>query len=168
MSAITITKMQAADVLDVLRIQSQSFTPDLIEDDAVMRHRFDTFGEHCFVARKDERVLGYCLSFPWTKGDILPHNTPAGAVDAPDCFYLQDISIAPDARGQGLAGLMLCALYAHASDLGFTSISLVAVEQSGSYWDAQGFVEATDIAPEKLAYIKDNYGQGARLMMRPL
>lgn len=168
-AGFTLAAMQTADIPAVMAIQQASFTPDLVESAAVIADRFARFGGHFLMARKAGEPAGYALCFPWRLGDIPSHNKPFPAVlPRPDGFFLQDISLAPSARGQGLAQLMLARMLAHASSLGADSFSLVAVAQSGDYWDRQGFSSVPDRSPAQLDYVSAQYGEGARLMYRDL
>lgn len=161
--------MQAADIPAVMAIQQASFTPDLVEDVAVIQDRFDRFGEHFLMARRGVEAAGYALCFPWRLGDIPSHNKPfPPLLPEPDGFFLQDISLAAIARGQGLAQIMLAHMLAHATALGFASFSLVAVSQSGDYWDRQGFRTLPGRSAAQLDYVTAQYGEGARLMVREL
>lgn len=159
--------MQAEDLSGVLDIQRLSFGEDLIESDEVIHQRFARFGGDFLVIKDGANIAGYALCFPWKLGDVPAHNKPfADILPEADSFFLQDISLHHDYRGRGLAGDLLQNIYSRAKEKGFIYLALVAVAQSGDYWDRQGFTEFAELPPEKQDYIKQQYGKGARLMLR--
>ncbi len=170
----TLSSMQADDIPAVMAIQRASFAPELVEDEAVITNRFQRFGEHFLMAwkgadRQDGQAAGYALCFPWKLGEIPGNNKPFPPdLPAPDAFFLQDISLAPEARGHGLSQIMLAHMIAHAAAQDAASFSLVAVGQTGGYWDRQGFRQLENMSAARIAYVRSQYGEGARLMYREL
>ncbi|MBY9067890.1 GNAT family N-acetyltransferase [Hyphomonas sp. WL0036] len=164
-----IVPMTGAHLASVVKVQAEAFTPDLLETPAVFADRLARFGEHFRVALMADRTVGYLVCFPWKLGDtpVNNENFPETLPD-PDCFYIHDMALLPEARGSGLARAMLEDAYAQADRMGFDAVSLVAVGQSGSYWDKMGYVPYTAVSPAKLQRILDIYGPGARLMARPI
>jgi len=159
--------MQDDDLPRVLDVQRMSFTPDLVETDAVSRDRYDRFGADCLVALVGDVIAGYSLCFPWKLGTFPPHDTPfPDTLPEPDSFFIQDMSLDPDFRGRGISKDLLSAVYARSALRGFADIALVAVAQSGNFWDRQGFqpLPGQDIAT--LSDVVRSYGEGARLMHR--
>ncbi len=98
---------------------------------------------------------------------VIPENNKSFPFDleSPDSFYLHDICLLEEARGLGIANMMLNQIYEGAGKKGYQTISLVSVEQSGDYWDRNGFidVEVSRGLQEKLS---GNYGEKARLMSK--
>lgn len=162
-----IRPMQEADIPSVLQIQQLSFDPELMESAANFYARFARFGTFFRVAGGEEGIAAYALCFPWRVGEIPAHNQPfAETLPEADCLYLHDISIHPDSRGAGLSRVMLADIYEQAVQHGFASVCLVAVAQSGTYWDRLGFHPVAGQTEKLHAYIEANYGLGARLMIR--
>lgn len=166
---LTIVPMTAAHIDEVVQIQAEAFTPDLRESPEVFANRIARFGEFFRVAFLDGRMVGYIVSFPWKLGDA-PVNNQKFPDELPeaDCFFIHDVALLADARGGGVARALLEDAYQTAHTLGFDAASLVAVGQSGTYWDRVGFVPYARITEAKRAYILDIYGPGSRLMARPI
>jgi len=167
--SIKILPMILQDLEGVTEVQKKTFTQNLCEKHSVMLNRFETFGQYFYVAKNENAIIGYMLSFPWRSGHtpINNQNFPT-ILQAPDCFYIHDITLLPEARGTGLARAMIEKACETGRSLGFKTISLVAVAQSGDYWDKINFQEHLDIPVEKKNAIIANYGEGSRLMLRPL
>lgn len=161
--------MTPAHIAEVVDVQAMAFTEDLRESREVFANRFERFGEHFRIAVINGQIVGYMICFPWKLGDtpvnnaVFPEELPE-----PDCFYIHDIAILPEARGEGISRALLEDAYKTADRLGYDAISLVAVGQSGSYWDRAGFVTYTRVDAAKLDRISDIYGPGARLMALPI
>lgn len=164
-----ILPMTAAHLGAVAEVQARAFTEDLRETPEVFADRFARFGEHFRIALREGQMVGYMICFPWKLGDTPVNNEPfPAALPEPDCFYIHDIALLPEARGIGISRAMLDDAYQTALRLGYDAVSLVAVGQSGSYWDKVGFVPYTRVGPRKLERIQDIYGPGARLMALPI
>lgn len=166
---LQIVPMTAAHIDEVVQIQAEAFTPDLRETPEVFANRIARFGEFFRVAYQNGRMVGYVVAFPWKFGDA-PVNNQKFPEDLPepDCFFIHDIALLPGARGGGIARALLEDAYQTAHALGFDAASLVAVGQSGTYWDRVGFVPFARVTEAKRAYILAIYGPGARLMARPI
>lgn len=165
--SIEILPMILQDLEDVAEVQKKTFTQDLCEGHSVLLNRFETFGQYFYVAKNGKALIGYMISFPWKAGDTPVNNQKFPAIlQTPDCFFIHDITLMPEARGTGLAAAMIEKACETGRSLGFKTISLVAVSQSGNYWDKNNFLEYVDISVEKRNGIIANYGQGARLMLR--
>lgn len=161
--------MHAGHLEKVLQVQAQTFTKDLRESAEVFANRLTRFGTHFKVACLQEAIVGYMLCFPWKLGET-PVNNRAFPDMLPeaDCLYIHDIALLPEARGSGLARAMVDDAFAQAQAHGFPVVSLVAVAQSGLYWDKVGFVPCAAITADKQAQIIHSYGEGARLMVKPV
>lgn len=164
-----IIPMTPAHIEEAVRVQAQAFPEDLRESPEVFEDRMARYGQYFRVAFMGDRMVGYMISFPWKLGDAPVNNEkfPAELPEA-DCFYIHDIAILPDARGAGISRALLQDAYETAHALGYDAVSLVAVGQSGSFWDKAGYVPYTLVGPRKLGKIVDVYGPGARLMALPI
>jgi ribosomal protein S18 acetylase RimI-like enzyme len=164
-----IIAMEKHHLSDVIKVQKATFTEDLCEALDVFQNRIERFGQYYKVAIIDDSVVGYMICFPWTLGDTpinnekFPENIPQ-----PNCFYIHDITLLPQARGTGLAKAMIEESYKMARELGFSQVELVSVSQSGNYWDKVGFEAYADITEKKRASILKVYGEGARLMIKEI
>ncbi|WP_439572594.1 GNAT family N-acetyltransferase [Phreatobacter sp.] len=155
--------MTAGDLAAVSRIAA-IVHPLFPEDDAVFRERLALHPAGCLVLEDAAGPAGYAVSHPWRAADFPPLDTLLGAIpDDSSAFYIHDVAILPDARGSGAAGAVARRLVAHATGLGLTALSLVAVNGSAPFWALHGFADATDAA---LAARLGAYGADARFMTR--
>lgn len=167
--SLQISPLTAADVTDAVRIQMEAFTPDLREDASVFHNRIARYGQHYKMARLNGEPVGYVICFPWELGDspVNNENFPE-QLPAPSCFFIHDIAVLKRARGAGVARAMLEAAYEESRSLGFNTASLVAVGQSGNYWDKAGYTPYPQITETKRARVLEIYGPGSRLMVRQI
>lgn len=165
---IKIESMKKSDLEEVIEVQKKSFSLDLREELAVFIDRFNKFGESFLVAKKDERIVGYAICFPWKLGEIPENNRVFPAeLPIPDSFYLHDICLLEETRGLGIAGKILEKIYEKAKASGYSEVSLVSVEQSGNYWDRNGF-ELVNVGEKLKEKLVKSYGIKARLMNKKL
>jgi ribosomal protein S18 acetylase RimI-like enzyme len=136
------------------------------EDDAVFAERLALYPDGCFVLDSRIGALGYMISHPWHLGQPPALNIMLGALPAPaSTYYLHDLALLPQARGCGAGPRIVSLLAQHASTQQHRNISLVAVNNSLSFWRRQGFRVLQDQAlSEKLA----SYDADACYMLREL
>ena len=112
-------------------------------------------------------VRGYLIAYPWPFGAIPPLDTLLGALpDARDTFYLHDLALHPEVRGQGHARPGVERLAADLRTWEAESVALVSVNDSLAFWQGMGFapVPVDAALTRKLA----SYGEDARYMIRVL
>lgn len=153
--------MHEDDVRRVVDIASVCY-PQHYEDMAIFLERLKLCPEGCFSLETDDgRVEGYILSYPWKAEGAPPLNQlvlrlPAGA----DVFYLHDLALMPQMRGQGHAASGLRKVLEAAGD---RPLTLVSVNGTVPFWTRLGFqVVDSPALREKLA----SYGEDARYMER--
>lgn len=157
--------MAAGDLASVGGIAAMVH-PAFPEDDAVFAERLALHPVGCRLLVVAGEPAGYVISHPWRSGSLPALNALLGSLpgDA-DVYYIHDLALLPAARGTGAGAAAVHDLKRHALSLGFTALSLVAVNNSAAFWTRQGFGETPSGAvAEKLA----SYGDDARLMACPL
>ncbi|MCO5092486.1 GNAT family N-acetyltransferase [Bosea sp. (in: a-proteobacteria)] len=156
--------MAPADLPAVMRVAAHVH-PDYPEDEAVFAERLWLAPEGCHVlAARDGALQGYLVSHPWPAGAVPALNSLLGAIRPGTVnWYLHDLALLPAARGSGAAGAIVAAIARHAAGTGYTSLTLVAVNESGGFWRRQGFREVHDPA---LALKLASYDDAARYMRR--
>lgn len=170
-------RMTAADIDAVLAV-ADVVHPAFPEDRAVLAERFALHPEGCFVLRggdgpngdgpngdgpNESAVIGYTLTHPWAADTVPPLNTLLGRLPEAQVYYIHDLALLPAARGLR-AGSAAVRLYeTRARALGLSHMALVAVNNSGGFWRAQGFEQAHSPEwAEKLA----SYGTDAAYMVK--
>ena len=136
------------------------------EDDAVFAERLTLYPDGCFVLDSAAGLLGYMISHPWHLGQPPSLNIMLGTLPAPaSTYYLHDLALLPQARGLGAGPRIVTSLVQHASAQQHCNLSLVAVNNSSSFWRRQGFNPLQDQAlADKLA----SYDAEACYMLREL
>lgn len=137
--------------------------PDNPERREVFESRLALAPECCRVLDGGSGPLGYALAHPSRLYKPLPLDTVLGALtDAPQCLYLHDIAVLPQAQGAGATALLLDHLRHIARRDSIGALALVAVNDSVGYWQRHGF--AVVDAPD-LAAILGSYGGGGCYMV---
>lgn len=136
------------------------------EDPEVFAERLALYPQGCHVLEEDGRIVGYAIAHPWRFGEPPPLNSQLRAIptDA-DTYYLHDVALLPRGRGKGLAAQGAELIAEHARAAGFANMSLVAVNNSQTFWKRLGFrVASVPGLDTKLL----SYGSDAALMKRDL
>ncbi len=82
-------------------------------------------------------------------------NTTLGRIpEDASIYYIHDLALLPEARGARAAGALVDSLTVLARRLGFSTLSLVAVNDSRGFWERQGFrvVERPNLAVKLASY----------------
>jgi GNAT superfamily N-acetyltransferase len=104
--------------------------------------------EGCVVLARGDEVLGHFLSHPWRRGKVPALNAMLGALpDDPDCWYVHDVAIAPEARGGGFAASALEIVASAARARGLDRFTLIAVDGADGFWRRLGFAPAREADP---------------------
>jgi GNAT superfamily N-acetyltransferase len=134
--------------------------PDLPEDPAVFAERLALFPGGCFMLGDS----GYVIAHPWIAGQLPKLNVLIGGLpDRPDTFFIHDLALREDVRGQGHAAVAVRLLTAEAARLGLATMSLISVGSAEGFWRRQGFAPAGTGDPRGALAL---YGPGARAMVR--
>lgn len=140
--------------------------PGFFEAEAVLEEKFTLYRNGCYLLEVSEKPAGYVLSHPWVLGTLPALNTLLGQIpDNADTYYIHDLALLPLTRGVGAAGEIVNGLTKHARAMGYSTMSLVAVNGSVPFWQKQGFVIAD--RPE-LADTLAAYEDAARYMVKHL
>ena len=115
--------------------------PSYPESPAVFAERLALYPEGCHVlAPAGGALAGYVVSHPWLYQEPPALNTLIGALPAqPSTYYIHDIALLSEARGSKAAQDIVTALIDHARRVGFSNLSLVAVNDSQGFWQRLGF-----------------------------
>lgn len=147
---------------DILRIQDAVYHDVQPESVTVLQSKWRASPKTCLVGiNKNNQVVGYLLAHPWPV-DELPKLHQAVPAVSDDNLYLHDLAVCPYARGQGVASRLLECLEQKRQSGGFSSISLVAVQNADGFWQKQGFSEHAEVT------LCESYGDNALPMLKPL
>ena len=123
---ITLRPIREDDLDAVLRVQAACYPPVMQEAADVVR----------------ARIRAYVFAYRSGKGAVTPLDAPFEVQEAGDTLYIHDLSVAPDAAGQGLARQLVERLLALAGAQGLGHCALVSVQDSQRFWERLGFREA--------------------------
>jgi N-acetylglutamate synthase-like GNAT family acetyltransferase len=109
------------------------------------------------------KMVGYGISHPWTLNSIpplddflvmLPHN--------PECLYIHDVVVMPEARGHGAATNYVDYIKGLAVQIGIDSLALVSVYGTDVLWGRFGFKAVQNA---QLSRKLESYGATAKYMI---
>ena len=146
--------MTPADIPQVAAIAAVVH-PAFFEETAVFAERQRLFPQGTLLLERAGRASGYVLSHPWRRGELPALNSLLGRIpEDASTYYIHDLALLPEARGARAAGALVDSLTALARSLGFSALSLVAVNDSRGFWERQGFrvVERPELAAKLASY----------------
>jgi ribosomal protein S18 acetylase RimI-like enzyme len=153
---MSVFTLSVCDVPQLMRVQQNCYSEELVESAAVMSERVSAFTQTCWGYFVDQQMAGYLLAYPSVLGSITPLAAPFPQYQNTNCLYLHDMAISSDFRGQSLAPALLANASTEAKKLGLEALALVAVQGAEGYWAKQGFVKVREISAEQQA-ILDTY-----------
>lgn len=155
--------MRSDDLPAVLDIAARVH-PAYPEGEVVFSERLTLCPAGCLVLDQGAGPEGYVVSHPWRVSAPPALDCMLGTLPAqPDCWYLHDIALLPDVRGQGAPASALTILNKRAAQAGLSRIALIATGSAGAYWLRVGF---TPIDHPEAAAILASYDPKAQLMIR--
>lgn len=138
--------------------------PALPERAEVLAEKLRLFPDGCRKFAAGGRLAGYGLAHPWTLGSAPKLDSFLGALPAaPDCLYLHDVAILPEARGRGAARAYVEYLQGLARRLGLSRLALISVYGTVPLWEKLGFTVVSAGAPPL-----PSYGPSAVYMLKIL
>lgn len=161
--------MRPEDLPQVLALQHRCYQPDFHEPLDAFESKLHAAPDTCWViSAEPANVLAYLVSLP-----VADENYPL--LHAPQCapalqadeLYLHDMAISPALRGQGASHQLLQQAIAQAQGLRLPRLSLIAVQNSASFWMRQGF-SARQPTSSQVAHKLASFGADAMLMSHTL
>lgn len=157
--------LQASD-MDAVAAIAARVHPALPERLAVLAEKQRLFPAGCRKLVMGEAMRGYVLAHPWLLTQPPALDAFLGGLPvSPDCLFVHDVAVLPEARGRGAGATCMAYAEAVAAAGGWRAIALIAAYGTARLWRRFGFQEADAIAaPAKLAA----YGAEARYLIRRL
>jgi GNAT superfamily N-acetyltransferase len=154
------------DALAAAEAIAEVIHPDMPERSEVFAEKIALAPATARVAVADGRIVGYAIAHPWRLGAIPKLDRFLERLpEAPDCIFVHDVALLPEARGHNLAATFIDHLRAEACARGIGALSCVSVYGTTVLWARLGFViEARPDLAESLA----GYGETARYMVAPV
>ena len=164
-SMINIRQMKLSDLPSIMLVQAASYSDIIPESANSMLAKLLASPSTCFVAIQNDKVIGYLISLPWEFSNPPALNMQYCTLPShPDCLYLHDLAIDPTTRKSGAAPALVKTFLNKLAELGFNRASLIAIQNSASYWRRYGFeiVEAPEELNEKIT----SYGEDTFYMVK--
>lgn len=150
--------LTVADLDAVLAVQRAAYGDAYQESASVLARKLALAPGACWIAELDGRGVGYVFAHPWAGME-----PPALHAELP-CLpegerlaFLHDLAVSPEARGAGVAAVLLDRVRDWCTRSGLRRMVLVALEDAVAFWLRHDFVLIDQPVPP-------SYGDGARLM----
>lgn len=131
---VTIRPTKTEDYAAVNALGTASYPENYYEGDESFESKLRGYPDGCFVADLDG-IVGYMISFPYLVGQPYPIDSMYRPVQGPDCYYIHDVCVMEEFRGNGIAHQLV----AQALAKPWTVFGLVAVMRSSKFWRKFGF-----------------------------
>lgn len=154
------------DLPEILRIQALCYHSIEPESPAAYINKLQQAPDCSFVIEQaPQQLLAYVFALPIdiTQPPALDADNFVVPADA-DCLYLHDLAIDPAARGLKLSKLLLEAFFKTAAQRQLTQASLIAIQNSGEFWQHYGFHSQHSISQD-LYILQKIAGYGDALYM---
>ncbi|MGZ4975257.1 MAG: GNAT family N-acetyltransferase [Limisphaerales bacterium] len=155
----------AGDLNDIQKI-GDLIHVELPERPEVFAEKLKLFPEGCFALIRDHQIVGYGFSHPWRLKSIPPFNHFMNDLPpAPNCLFIHDVAILPQARGYGATERLVELIESIAINHRLSYLALVSVYNTPRFWARFGFETVVDAALENDL---KSYGASAQYMVRRL
>jgi GNAT superfamily N-acetyltransferase len=161
--ADTILKQATETDLAAIGMIASAIHPELTERREVFAEKLELFPQGCLVLVRGGVVAGYALSHPWLLNRIPPLDEFLGSLPpSPDCIFIHDVAVAPEARGRGNAQAFVELVSNLARAYAIGHLALVSVYESHRLWSRFGFAVVRD---DEIARKLKPYGETACYMV---
>lgn len=165
---LSIRLMQSTDLPAVIKLQDRCYAAELFEPADVVINRFKNCAQTCWVALYQDKLWGYLFCYPSLAGKVGALAEDFQVQSQANCLYLHDMAVSRDARGQGVARSLLAEAEHFAMSKQYQCLSLVAVQNSATYWQQQGFSPVPELTPEQQLLLASYTGQQAQYLQKNL
>lgn len=127
----------------------------LQERPEVFEEKLILYPKGCRKLVSGKHAVGYGISHPWTLYSIPPLDTFLKALPPkPECLYIHDVVVLPDARGHGAAARYVDYIKSLAREAGILSLALVSVYGTDVLWSRFGFrvIVTPDLSAKLISY----------------
>jgi len=141
----SLRAMQERDIPAVLSIQQEAYSPQLQEDEAVIRARLAACPQLAWVAEDAEGVCAYLFAYHSRVGKVTPLDGEFQRHEQADCLYLHDLAVAPRAGGRGIGPALVRKKLEQAKAHRLRYSALVSVQDSEAFWSRLGYAAHTHL-----------------------
>jgi ribosomal protein S18 acetylase RimI-like enzyme len=148
-----IRKATKNDFDSIDSIGTNSYPDNYYEGVESFRSKMIAYPDGCFVCQPGDDVTGYIISFPYILFKPYPINCYYKNIEHPTCYYIHDLCVLKEHRGNGYAS----ALVNEVLKIKSYPKALMSVLDSNKFWERFGF------KPHKTEMY---YGMNATYMIR--
>ncbi|MER5866266.1 GNAT family N-acetyltransferase [Kitasatospora sp. NPDC002040] len=147
----------------VVALEHEAYAADgLSEGREALQSRAVASPGTCFVLEQDGVVCGYLLSLPYPPLHSPDLSRVEDTVYESDNLHVHDVVIAKDQQSRNLAEVLMVQFHSRARELGYQSVSMVAVRGSEILTRLLGYRSNREVA------LPASYGRRAVYMSMPL
>ena len=159
-------RLMTEDDLDaVMNMQPDVYEEDFYEDREILLNKLELYPKGCWVCTVGNQVAGYLFALPIEYKNPPAINTEIDKLSSsPDCYYIHDLAVHKAHRGKRIASLLMQKAIKYAQRNRFRQMTLIAVQNSESFWIKQGF-KSVNVSKEHLSKLQ-TYGESALYMKR--
>jgi ribosomal protein S18 acetylase RimI-like enzyme len=159
--------MQLRDLVDVIRIQAEAYTDEILETDEVIYARFAQTPDTSWVVERAGEVCGYLVGYQSVLGEVSAWGDEFTHKPQSSALYLHDLAISKSAAGCGLGPRLVNYALEEARQRELRAAALVSVQDSKSFWRKLGFNECEHL-DKKQQHNLASYSGPAIYMTREL
>lgn len=141
----SLRTMQEDDIPAVLSIQKEAYSPQLQEDEAVIRSRLAACPQLAWIAEDAEGVCAYLFAYHSCVGKVTPLDGEFQRHAEADCLYLHDLAVSPRAGGRGIGQALVRKKLEQAKAHQLRYSALVSVQDSEAFWSRLGYAAHTQL-----------------------
>lgn len=145
MASFICRAMQARDLIAVIRIQAEAYVDEILETDEVIHARFAQAPDTSWVVERAGEVCGYLVGYQSAVGEVSPWGSEFAHKPEASALYLHDLAISKSAAGCGLGPMLVNHAFMQARQSELSTVALVSVQNSLSFWRKLGFNEFTQL-----------------------
>jgi GNAT superfamily N-acetyltransferase len=150
---LTVRPMTSAHLHAVLQLQILCYPACMQEDAEQIAARLRASPNQCWVAEDEAGVCAYLFGYRSKRGLVTPLNGAFKPDPQPDCLYLHDLAVAPRAAGRGVGPQLVAAALQQAQSAALPWSALVSVQDSGAFWERQGYRPAAPADEQQSAHL---------------
>lgn len=159
--------MTEFDLDALMDIQPEVYEKFFYEERNVLLNKLRLYSAGCWVCIVGSKVAGYLFSFPGEYSNPPALNSELDKLpESPNCYFVHDLAVRKAHQRNHIGSLLANKAIEIALEGRFQDISLIAVQQSSSFWSRHGF-EAGNMSLE-LATKLSTYGKDATYMHKSL
>ena len=159
--------MQVRDLPAVMAIQKESYSPEVLEGEAVIRARLAACPQLAWVAEDDMGVCAYLFAYHSRLGKVTPLDGEFQRHAEADCLYLHDLEVSGRASGRGIGPALVRHNLEQARTQQLRYSALVSVQESEGFWSRLGYCAHSELEPCQAGNL-DSYQIPAVYMVRAL